>query len=143
MNDQIKNIITDIEFENDITFDGDLNNPVSLENFIEYHKDIDMSKLEQAVKEKYQKAQVGVTKEEMKEVFKMLKERELHPAGSFDKAGRFYLRDSELVSVRRPSAQYPYSQMNAGRTSKFVKDISEKYKVQSKEELIALFRRAE
>ncbi|MDO4895662.1 hypothetical protein [Moraxella sp.] len=69
----------------------------------------------------------------------MLKERKLHPVGEFDKRGRFYLEDDELVDVRSPSAAYPYSQMSAGRTSKFVKAMAEKYKVQSKDELLALF----
>ena len=80
-----------------------------------------------------------ISKEALKEVYTLLKERKIHPVGIFDKRGRFYLEDDELVDARSPSAAYPYSQMNAGRTSKFVKAMAEKYKVQSKEELLALF----
>lgn len=67
-----------------------------------------------------------LTKEELKSVYLKLKSRELHPMGEFDKMGRFYLKDSELVSCRAPSTKYPYSQMNAGRTGKFVKAIADK-----------------
>ena len=85
---------------------------------------------------------VGVSSSDMKKVYEMLKNRELHPEGEFDKAGRFYLEDYELVDVRAPSAKYPFSQMNAGRTSKFVKAMAEKYKVQTLDQLISLFRKA-
>lgn len=82
---------------------------------------------------------VGVSKDDLKAVYQLLKDRKIHPKGIFDKMGRFYLEDDELVDVRSPSAKYPFSQMNAGRTAKFVKAIAEKYKVQSKDELLALF----
>lgn len=85
---------------------------------------------------------VGVSSADMKKVYEMLKNRELHPEGEFDKAGRFYLEDYELVDVRAPSAKYPFSQMNAGRTSKFVKAMAEKYKVQTLDQLTSLFRKA-
>ncbi|OPH35178.1 hypothetical protein [Moraxella atlantae] len=85
---------------------------------------------------------VGVSSAELKQVYEMLKNRQLHPAGEFDNAGRFYLEDYELVDVRAPSAKYPFSQMNAGRTSKFVKAMAEKYKVQTLDQLISLFRKA-
>lgn len=84
----------------------------------------------------------AITKDDLKTVYVMLKDRQLHPAGEFDKAGRFYLEDAELVDVRAPSAKYPFSQMNAGRTSKFVKAMSEKYKPQTLDQLISLFRKA-
>lgn len=84
----------------------------------------------------------SVTKADLKTVYVMLKDRQLHPAGEFDKMGRFYLEDDELVDVRAPSAKYPFSQMNAGRTSKFVKAMSEKYKPQTIDQLISLFRKA-
>lgn len=82
---------------------------------------------------------VGVSKDDLKEVYLLLKDRKLHPVGEFDSRGRFYLEDDELVDVRAPSASYPYSQMNAGRTSKFIKAMAEKYKPQNLDELIALF----
>ncbi len=90
----------------------------------------------------HNKLTVGVSSADLKKVYEMLKNRELHPEGDFDKAGRFYLEDYELVDVRAPSAKYPFSQMNAGRTSKFVKAMAEKYKVQTLDQLISLFRKA-
>lgn len=47
------------------------------------------------------------------------KERLTDPAGDFDKAGRFYAaeRTNSVISVRGPSAAWPYSQMNAARTA--------------------------
>lgn len=137
----IQQIVDDIEFENDILFpvSRSVNNPIDLRWFIEQYPDIDMRELEDAVIEKFDNNECTVTTDEMKEVYLMLKNRELHPCGEFDKAKRFYLRDSELVDVRTPSARYPFSQMVSGRTSKFVKDIAHKYKCKSKEELISLF----
>lgn len=73
--------------------------------------------------------------EDIKKVFLKLKNREADPAGSFDKAGIFYLTDYELVDVRAPSDSYPYSKMNAGRTAKFVKSLSDKYKCETLEDL--------
>ena len=90
----------------------------------------------------HENSTANISKQDLKDVYEMLKERQLHPTGEFDKMGRFYLEDYELVDVRSPSAKYPYSQMNAGRTSKFIKAMAEKYKVQSKDELIALFKKA-
>lgn len=77
----------------------------------------------------------NLTDEELKAVYLKLKNRELHPRGSFDRAGRFWLDDSELVDCRLPSSKYPYSQMSAGRTAKFVKKIADKYKCSSLAEL--------
>lgn len=84
----------------------------------------------------------ALTKEELKSVYLKLKSRELHPMGEFDKMGRFYLKDSELVSCRAPSTKYPYSQMNAGRTGKFVKAIADKYACKTVEELESRFNKA-
>jgi hypothetical protein len=53
--------------------------------------------------------------------FAGLKNRTIHPKGSFDKAGRFYLDTTySCCSVRRPSRSYPYSQMVHGRTAEHV-----------------------
>ena len=47
--------------------------------------------------------------------------RRSHPEGSFDKGGRFYLRSTyDCCSVRRPSRQFPYSQMLHGRSAEHV-----------------------
>ncbi len=39
-----------------------------------------------------------------------------HPAGDFDKAGRFRLREPTVGHVRSPSRAWPYSEMLHGRT---------------------------
>jgi hypothetical protein len=50
-----------------------------------------------------------------------LKTRAIHPKGSFDKAGRFYLDTTySCCAVRSPSRSYPYSQMVHGRTAEHV-----------------------
>lgn len=90
----------------------------------------------------YKKKTSTLSKEDLKKVYLMLKNREIHPKGEFDKMGRFYLNDSELVNVRSPSVKYPYTQMSAGRTSKFVKAIADKYACNTIEELISRFKRA-
>lgn len=35
------------------------------------------------------------------EVFKMLQDRRINPAGEFDKQGRFYAKNSNLISVQK------------------------------------------
>ena len=72
----------------------------------------------------------------LKEVYLMLKNREIHPSGSFDKQGRFYAKNSDLLNVRTPSAAYPYSQMTAARTLKYVKAVASKFECSTKDELI-------
>lgn len=78
-----------------------------------------------------------VTTTEIKEVYAMLKERKIHPSGEFDKAGRFYAEHSDLINVRAPSRDYPYSQMHACRSLKYVKAVAEKFKCATKEDLIS------
>lgn len=65
---------------------------------------------------------------EVRLIIKAIKEynarqnRSSHPAGEFDKKGRFYL--SEVCDcckgIRSPSAAYPYSQMVHGRSAKHI-----------------------
>lgn len=76
---------------------------------------------------------------ELEAVYSKLQERELHPRGAFDKRGRFYLEDGELVNVRAPSARHPYSEMLAGRTFNFVLAIAEKYRCATQSELESHF----
>jgi hypothetical protein len=64
---------------------------------------------------------------EVKKVYELLKSRIINPSGCFDGAGRFYLEHSDLVSVRSPSRLWPYTQMNAGRTLKYVKAVAKKF----------------
>ena len=77
-------------------------------------------------------------KEIITTVYTMLKEREIHPSGTFDKAGRFYAEHDDLISVRTPSRAYPYSHMTACRTRKYVKKVCEKFECKTVAELSAL-----
>jgi hypothetical protein len=67
-------------------------------------------------------------------VYNDLKNRVINPSGSFDKAGRFFLEHGDLVNVREPSRSYPYSQMSAGRSLKYVKKVAEKFGCENDEE---------
>jgi len=77
-----------------------------------------------------------MTKDIIKEVYTMLKNRDINPAGEFDKQGRFYAKNKDLINVRTPSAAWPFSEMIACRTLKYVKLVCEKYNCQTKEDLI-------
>lgn len=96
----------------------------------------------ESILEQHEEKTQNVTSEELALIYEKLKNRELNPSGKFDKQGRFYLEDKELVDVKEPSVKHPYSQMTAGRTAKFVKAIAAKYKVQNLEELESLFNKA-
>jgi hypothetical protein len=72
----------------------------------------------------------------VKEVYKMLQEREIHPSGTFDSGGRFYAYHDDLIDVRAPSRAWPHSHMIACRTLKYVKKVYDKLKIETKEELI-------
>jgi len=56
-------------------------------------------------------------------IYTLLKNRDINPTGTFDKQGRWYAHNSHLISVRRPSASYPYSEMTACRTLKYVRAV--------------------
>ncbi|HFD31318.1 MAG TPA: hypothetical protein ENJ28_01200 [Gammaproteobacteria bacterium] len=77
------------------------------------------------------------TQTHIKEVYEMLKNREIHPTGKFDNAGRWYAANDDLISVRSPSRAWPYSQMTACRTRKYVKAVAEKFNCSDVKELIA------
>lgn len=98
---------------------------------------IKCTELKAALAEHYAQ-ECTLSKEDIKSVYIKLKDREKNPRGQFDKAGLFYIEDGELLNVRSPSAQYPYSQMNAARTAKFVKALAEKYKCSTLEDLEAV-----
>ena len=69
-------------------------------------------------------------------VYRKLQNREIHPSGQFDSGGRFYLDNADLVKVRTPSRAYPYSQMLAGRTKKYVKGVAEKFNCENEEDIL-------
>lgn len=73
----------------------------------------------------------------IQQVYEMLKNRKINPSGQFDSAGRFYAKNGELINVRQPSRHYPYSQMVACRTKKYVKAVAEYYNCKTEQELLA------
>jgi glycosylphosphatidylinositol transamidase (GPIT) subunit GPI8 len=62
-------------------------------------------------------------------VYMALKERDIHPDGTFDNKNRWYPSADEDIditnSVRSPSAAWPYSYLTACRTKKHVKTLLE------------------
>ena len=56
-------------------------------------------------------------------VYELLKNREIHPSGEFDKQGRFYAHNRHLLNVRPPSGKWPFSEMVAARRMKYVKAV--------------------
>jgi len=60
-------------------------------------------------------------------VYQDLKNRNIHPKGEFDNAGRFYAEHQDLINVREPSRKFPFSQMAACRSKKYVTKVCEKY----------------
>ena len=72
----------------------------------------------------------------IKEVYQMLKNRDIHPSGEFDKAGRWSSDNSDLINVRTPSRAYPYSEMTACRTLKYTKAVAIKFNCTNKSQLL-------
>ncbi len=70
-------------------------------------------------------------------VYCELKERIIHPTGKFDNGGRWYAENSDLISCRTPSRAWPYSQMSACRTKKYVKAVQEQFNCKTIDELRA------
>jgi hypothetical protein len=54
-------------------------------------------------------------------VYEQLKNRSINPSGNFDKKGRWWAENDQLISCREPSRRWPYPQMTACRTLKYVK----------------------
>lgn len=136
--DIIDNLIVENEEFEDLVLVMDVKDPFYVYQIPERCKekgiDIDLGELEVAI-QAHKSLQSSISKDDIKKAYLALKERDENPRGSFDKQGRFYVYDRELLNVREPSANYPYSQMNAARTAKFIKALAEKYKCQSYEEL--------
>ena len=70
------------------------------------------------------------------EVYYLLKTRQINPSGYFDRAGRFWLDHTDIISVREPSRSWPYSQMHHGRTLKYVKAVAKKFECGDNFELL-------
>lgn len=68
-------------------------------------------------------------------VYCELKERMIHPSGEFDDAGRWYSDNTDLISCRTPSRAWPFSEMHACRTKKYVKKVQEFFECKTVEQL--------
>ena len=71
----------------------------------------------------------------IKECYQQLKNRNINPAGTFDSKGRWFSNNADLLNVREPSKAWPYSQMSACRTLKYVKKVASVFNCTSLEEL--------
>ena len=74
----------------------------------------------------------------IRSVYEKLKNREIHPSGKFDNGGRWYADNADLICVRNPSRAYPYSEMSACRTLKYVRKVAEKYNCKTEKQLIEM-----
>ena len=70
-------------------------------------------------------------------VFDLLKKRLINPSGKFDSGIRFYAKNQELIDVREPSIRFPYSQLLACRTRKYVSKVYDKYECKDLFDLIS------
>lgn len=139
----IQQELNELAYEHDIEFPDHLDsqNPKHIKLFIDIcyaDHNLVLSKVQSKL-DHYEAATHNLSKDDIISIYKLLKQRKIHPPGTFDKMGRFYLDDGELTDVRTPSVKYPYSQMNAGRTMKFVKALAHKYKCQTVSDLRKLF----
>ena len=78
-----------------------------------------------------------ITNEQIKEVYQMLKDRIIHPSGTFDAKKRFTAQNDDLINVRAPSARWPFSHMTACRSLKYVKAVCEKFECKDIDDLIS------
>ena len=92
------------------------------------------------------KAQIAEIEEEIAEleaiekmvevVFQQLKAQEIHPEGRFVRNGCWYTKqNSDLISVREPSRNHPYSENRACRSKKYVMKVCKKYNCTTVEQL--------
>ena len=75
------------------------------------------------------------TKEIINTIYQELKNRMIHPTGKFDNGGRWHAEHSDYISCRSPSRAWPFSEMTACRTKKYVKAIFEGLNCQTVESL--------
>jgi len=66
---------------------------------------------------------------------KLLLNRNEHPRGKFDNAGRFYLEYRDISTSRNPSRAYPYSELNEGRGKPYLMRLWEHCGCQSESDL--------
>ena len=73
--------------------------------------------------------------EAIKTIYRELRDRHINPSGEFDKQGRWYADNSDLINVRTPSRAWPYSEMVACRTKKYVTAVAEKFNCKTVDDL--------
>ncbi|HAS6095595.1 TPA: hypothetical protein I7145_13185 [Vibrio vulnificus] len=69
-------------------------------------------------------------------VYEMLQDNDVYPSGSFETANKFYADNSHLISCRAPSRAFPYSELNACRTKKYVARVLQYYNCKSVKTLL-------
>lgn len=72
------------------------------------------------------------------EIYQKLQSRAIHPSGHFDSAGRWYSDYPNLINVRTPSRSYPYSEMAACRTKKYLVRLIGEFELKTTEELLKI-----
>lgn len=79
-----------------------------------------------------------ITKDDIQAVYAALRDRKINPTGSFDGAGRWYAAHADLIDVRSPSRAWPYSQLKACRTRRYVAAVAAKFSPATRAELKSL-----
>lgn len=77
-------------------------------------------------------------KEMIQAVYEMLKNRSINPSGKFEHSSstsRWHATHDDLINVREPSRTYPWSEMSACRSKKYVAKVCEKFNCKTVEEL--------
>lgn len=72
-------------------------------------------------------------------VHEMLKDRVIHPSGRFSSgntSGRWYADNDDLICVRSPSRAWPFSEMTACRTKKYVSKVAHKFNCRTVKKLL-------
>lgn len=69
-----------------------------------------------------------ITKADIDRVYRARQARLIHPAGTFDKAGRWFPSEAEdcgvSATIRTPSRAYPYSYMRACRSRRHIERLA-------------------
>jgi len=82
---------------------------------------------------------IKMTKNEIiNSIYEILKNRVIDPSGEFDDKGRWYANNTNLINVRPPSLAWPYSELLACRTKKYVTKCYEYFKCRTVEDLMSV-----
>ena len=77
----------------------------------------------------------GLSENDIEKVYFLLKNRVIHPSGSWDSDGRWFAKHSDLISVGTPSLRWPYKEMQNCRKRDYVLKVAKRFNCKTIEEL--------